>query len=87
MKLYRLDYYCEDVGELIGFFTSLDAAMQYSLHDREVDVVTSRTWSEVCEFSYSGGAKLEEKMDGMISTEKGLQAWEHGANLKSFYYQ
>ena len=87
MKLYRLDYYQDDCGELIGFFTSKEAAKQYAFHDRKVDSPTRNTWTEIWRFTYSSSINLEEKLDGMISTEKGLSAWEKGSNMNVTYYQ
>jgi len=86
MTLFRLDYYYDDNGELIGFFTSKEAAMQYALHDRKVDTPTTRSWTELWEFKYNGNIELEEKLDGRVSTKQGLKAWDKCRIINSTYY-
>lgn len=87
MKLYRLDYYQDDCDELIGFFTSKEAAMQYALHDRECHNPQYRTWTELWEFQCPKIQDLEERLDGMVERSQGLAAWEKGTNMNVTYYQ
>lgn len=87
MTLFRLDHYYLDNGELIGFFTSKEAAMEYALHDREVDTPYGREWTELWEFKYNKTIDIEEKLDGRISTKKGLEAWENGRIIEGRYFQ
>jgi len=87
MTLFRLDYYQDDCGELIGFFTSKEAAMEYCLHDQEIHTPTRHQWSEIWEFKFSRNIDIEEKLDGRISTKKGLEAWENGRIIDSTYFQ
>lgn len=87
MTLFRLDHYYLDNGNLMGFFTSKEAALEYALHDREVDTPYGREWTEVWQFKYNGTIELDEKLDGRISTKAGTQAWENGRIIEGKYYQ
>lgn len=87
MTLFRLDYYEDDMGDLTGFFTSKEAALEYAFHDREVLTPTRRNWTEVWEFKYNGNIELDEKLDGRISTKAGLRAWEKGKVINNYYYE
>lgn len=87
MTLFRLDHYQDDMGDLAGFFTSKEAALEYSFYDRQVSTPTRRSWSEIWEFKYNGNIDLDEKLDGRISTKAGLQAWEKGQVSDNHYYE
>ena len=87
MTLFRLDYYQDDCGELIGFFTSKEAAMEYCLHDQEVHTPTRHEWSEIWEFKYIARIDLDERLDGLICQEQGIKAWEKGRIIEGTYYQ
>ena len=87
MTLFRLDEYTDDMGDLTGFFTSKEAALEHAFHDRPTDTPKRHTWSEVWEFKYNGNPDLEERLDGMISTKVGIKAWEKGQIIKGYYYE
>lgn len=87
MTLFRLDYYQDDFGELIGFFTSKEAALEYCLHDQKVHTPTRHEWSEIWEFKYIARIDLDERLDGLICREQGVKAWEKGRIIEGTYYQ
>lgn len=87
MTLFRLDYYQYDCGELIGFFTSKEAALEYCLHDQEVHTPTRHEWSEIWEFKYIARIDLDERLDGLICPDQGIKAWEKGRIIEGTYYQ
>lgn len=87
MTLFRLDYYQDDCGELIGFFTSKEAALEYAMHDRPVHSPFGREWTEIWEFKYVARIDLDERLDGLICEEQGRKAWEKGRIIEGTYYQ
>ena len=86
MKLFRLDNYIDTQDTLINFFTSKEAAQEYAPHNREVDVVYQRDWTEICEFTCMTTHDFKETIDGIVDREQGLKAWESGTVNNINYY-
>ncbi len=85
MILYRLDEYELDFGNLIGFFTSEEAALEYALCTEPCRNPNLRHHTEIT--SFRTNRTLSDDMDGRVDDKKGRAAWENGKILDIKYYR